>query len=108
MHTTAYYRFMLNRRKYDFSSEKNQQLIRERGISFEEIIMAIETGALLDVIPHPNTKKYPNQKVYVLNINNYVYAVPFVRQDSNSIFLKTIFPHRKLTKQYLGVINHES
>ena len=87
--------------QYDFSAEKNQQLIKERGISFEEVIAAISEGAVLDVLPHPNPAKYPNQKMYVLNMNNYVCLVPFVRKDKNTVFLKTIFPHRKLTKQYL-------
>ena len=90
---------------YNFSTEKNQQLIKDRHISFEEVIMAIQEGRLLDILPHPNQVKYPHQKVYVLDINCYVYVVPFVRQDENSVFLKTIFPHRKLTKQYLkGII----
>lgn len=86
---------------YDFSAEKNQFLIKERGISFEAIITAISEGAIIDILPHPNLDKYPNQKIYVLNINDYVYLVPFVEKDKETIFLKTIFPHRKLTKQYL-------
>jgi uncharacterized DUF497 family protein len=87
--------------QYDFSAEKNQQLIKQRGISFEEVIMAIEQGAILDILPHPSPAKYPNQEIYVLNINNYVYLVPFVRKDKNTVFLKTIFPHRQSTKHYL-------
>lgn len=87
--------------QYDFSAEKNQQLINERGISFEEVIAAIEEGGVLDILPHPNPAKYPNQEIYVVNINNYVCLVPFVRKDKNTVFLKTIFAHRKLTKQYL-------
>ncbi len=89
------------KQQYDFSAEKNQQLIKERGISFEEVIAAISEGAVLDILPHPNPAKYPNQKIYVLNLNNYVCLVPFIRKDENTVFLKTIFPHRKLTKQYL-------
>ncbi|OGO92793.1 MAG: toxin [Coxiella sp. RIFCSPHIGHO2_12_FULL_42_15] len=88
---------------YEFSAEKNQQLINERGISFDEVVAAIEEGALLDIVPHPNPAKFPNQEIYILNINSYVYLVPFVRKDKNTVFLKTIFPHRKLTKQYLKV-----
>lgn len=86
---------------YEFSEEKNCRLIIERGISFEEVIAAIEEGSLLDVIPHPNSQKYPNQKIYVVNINDYICLVPFVRKDKETVFLKTIFPNRKLTKQYL-------
>jgi len=80
--------------QYDFSAEKNKQLTKERGISFEEVIAAIKEGAILDILPHPNPAKYPNQKIYVLNINNHVYLVPFIRKDKNTLFLKTIFPHR--------------
>ena len=86
---------------FDFSAEKNQQLLRERGISFETVITAIECGAVLDILPHPNAVKYPHQEMYVIDINDYVYVVPFVKKDSNHVFLKTIFPQRKLTKQYL-------
>src|SRR3990167_4550568 len=86
---------------YEFSADKNQYLIKERGISFEDVVVAIEEGALLDVVPHPNPTKYPNQEMYVVNINNYVHLVPFIRKDKNTVFLKTIIPHRKLTKLYL-------
>ncbi len=92
---------------YDYSAEKNQQLIKERGISFEEVITAILEGAIIDVLPYPNQVKYPHQKMYVLNINDYVYVVPFVEKDVDNIFLKTIFPDRKLTRQYLRGGNDE-
>lgn len=90
-----------NEWRYDFSSEKNQQLIETRNISFEEVIVAIEQNAIIDILPHPNPRKYPNQKLLILEIDHYIYVVPYVEQNENSIFLKTIFKHRKLTKQYL-------
>ncbi len=77
---------MFNHQKYSFSNEKNLQLIIERGISFEEVIMAIEDGAPLDIIKNPNREKYSNQDMYIVNINNYVYVVPFVPQDANHVF----------------------
>ena len=86
---------------YDFSAEKNQQLIRERDISFEEIIAALSDGKLLDILEHPNPEKYAHQRMYVVDISGYIYLVPFVRQSENRVFLKTIFPSRKLTKLYL-------
>lgn len=86
---------------YDFSAEKNQQLIDIRGISFEEIIAALGDGKLLDILEHHNSEKFSHQKIYVIDINGYVYLVPFVRQSENRVFLKTIFPSRKLTKLYL-------
>jgi hypothetical protein len=86
---------------YEFSAEKNQQLIEERYISFEDIIAAVSNGKLLDTISHPNKTKYPNQPIYVIEINGYAHLVPFVRKDKYTVFLKTIIPSRKLTKKYL-------
>lgn len=85
---------------YDFSAQKNALLIEERGISFEEIILAISEGGLLDIIEHPNPDSYPTQKVYVVEIENYVYLVPFVENKDGTLFLKTVFPSRKFTKKY--------
>lgn len=92
----------MNERQYDFSVEKNQELKEKRSISFEEIIAAIQSGSLLSVINHPNKEKYPNQQMYIIDIDGYIYAVPFVRKNKNTVFLKTIFKSRKLTKQYLA------
>jgi hypothetical protein len=89
---------------FEFSADKNQLLIKERRICFEGVIAAIEGGKLLDIIEHHNIEKYPNQKIYVLDINSYIYLVPFVRKDKYTIFLKTIFPSRKLTKKYFGKV----
>jgi uncharacterized DUF497 family protein len=87
--------------EYEFSAEKNQQLIKERGISFEDVVAAFADGKLLDVVVHHNSSKYPAQEIYMLDINGYVYLVPFVRKDKQTVFLKTIFPSRKMTKKYL-------
>lgn len=84
----------------DWNEEKNWKLKAEREISFEDVIVALEAGGLLDIIEHPNPKEYPNQKVLVVNIGNYVYLVPFV-ESKEKYFLKTIFPSRKMTKKYL-------
>lgn len=86
---------------FDWDIEKNEKLISSRGVSFEEVIAILESGYVLDVIDHPNQKKYAHQKMYVVEINGYVYLVPFV-SDKNKIFLKTIIPNRKAQKKYLG------
>jgi uncharacterized DUF497 family protein len=86
----------------NWSPEKNQSLINERGVSFEDVVFYLQQGGLLDDVEHPNDDKYPNQRVFVLNIDGYVYLVPYV-EDRKEIFLKTIIPSRKATKQYLGV-----
>ena len=85
---------------YQWDDEKNAILKETRGVSFEQVVMHIENGDVLDVMTHPNEAKYPHQQVLVVNMNDYAYAVPFVEQG-NERFLKTIVPNRKLTKQYL-------
>lgn len=86
---------------FDWPQDKNAKLKADRNISFEKVVWHIENGDLLDIIEHPNPSKYPNQKIYIVNIDNYVYCIPFVESDSN-VFLKTIFPSRKLTSNYFG------
>lgn len=86
---------------YNWNPDKNQELIVDRSVSFEEAIFRIEHGGLLDDIAHPNASNYPNQRIFVICIREYVYLVPYVESD-DEIFLKTIIPSRKFTKLYLG------
>lgn len=92
---------------YTFSPEKNLQLIEERGVSFEEVIAAIDNGQILDVLSHPNKEKYSNQRIYVIHMRMYVYLVPFVTDKNGNIFLKTIIPSRKAKQQYLQEEDNE-
>ena len=85
----------------NWNSTKNQQLISERGISFEDIVFYLQQGALLDDVEHPNSDKYPKQRMFVINIDDYVYLVPYV-ENTKEIYLKTVIPSRKATKIYLG------
>ena len=87
--------------EFEFDTKKNLVLKEKRGISFEEVILLISEGCLLDVVQHPNTQKYPKQFIYVVDVSGYVYLVPFV-QKGKKIFLKTIYPSRKATKEYLN------
>lgn len=86
---------------FDWDREKNETLKDTRGISFEEIVFHIENGDELDVYPHPNQERYPNQLVSVVVVNDYAYLVPYVESE-DGIFLKTIIPSRKATKRYIG------
>jgi sortase (surface protein transpeptidase) len=88
-------------KRYNWNQEKNKILKAERNISFEEIIFHIKKGDELDVYPHPNQLRYPNQKISVVAVNKYAYLVPYVESE-NEIFLKTIMPSRKATKKYIG------
>ena len=85
---------------FSWNIEKNEQLKKERGISFEEVVFHIERGQLLDIVEHPHQEKYAGQRIFIVYINDYVYLVPFV-EDEQEVFLKTIIPSRKATKKYL-------
>ena len=82
-------------------SGKNHLLEETRGLSFEAIVHAIEQGGLLDILAHPNTKKFGHQLLLVVKISEYVWVVPVV-EDKHGLFLKTAFRSRKMTKKYLG------
>ena len=85
---------------YRWDNVKNEILKQIQNIGFEQIIMHINKGGLIDIIEHPNQNRYPNQKMLVVNVNEYIYLVPFVEEDQNVYFLKTIMPSRKATKKY--------
>ncbi|GAB4457156.1 MAG: hypothetical protein Kow0070_08590 [Anaerolineales bacterium] len=85
---------------FSWNEEKNELLREERQVSFEDVVFYIEQGFLLDVLEHPNQEKYKGQKIFVVQVDDYVYLVPFI-EDDREIFLKTIIPSRKATKKYL-------
>ena len=85
---------------FRWSPEKNEMLRIDRGVSFEAVVVAIETGGLLDILAHPNQAKYPRQRILVVAADDYAYLVPFV-EDEDCYFLKTIIPSRKATRDYL-------
>jgi uncharacterized DUF497 family protein len=85
-------------RHFAWNIEKNAQLIEERGISFERVVHHIENEEILDEIQHPNAERYPNQRIFIIEISNYAYLIPFVL-NGDEIFLKTIIPSRKATKK---------
>ena len=89
---------------YTWNSEKNELLKQDRDISFEEIVLNIQLGNELDIYDHPNQERYPKQKISVIAVECYAYLVPFV-ENNEEIFLKTIIPSRKATKQYIGESN---
>lgn len=85
---------------FDWDAKKNQTLKEERDIGFEEVVIAIEEGRLLAVLVHHNQRRYPNQKIFAVMVEEYAYLVPFV-EDEEKIFLKTIIPSRKATQEYI-------
>lgn len=86
--------------KFEWDPKKNGRLKEKRGISFEEIVELITLKSLLAVINHPNSEKYPGQRIFIVNIDGYAWAVPF-EMRGDRVRLITAYPSRKLTKIYL-------
>lgn len=86
---------------FDWDDDKNNLLKEKRNISFEEIELSIANNKLLEVIEHPNKQKYPNQRMFIVEVRDYAYIVPFI-EDEEKYFLKTIYPSREATKKYLN------
>ncbi len=86
---------------FRWNAGKNEALKADRGLSFERVVVAIESGGLLDILAHPNKAKYPKQQVLVVAFDNYAYLVPFA-EEKDHFFLKTVIPSRKATRDYLN------
>jgi uncharacterized DUF497 family protein len=84
---------------FRWDPRKNALLKAGRGVSFEDVVLAIEAGGLLDIVEHPNPTRYPSQGVFVVVIASYVHLVPHV-EETEHVFLKTIIPSRKATRDY--------
>jgi uncharacterized DUF497 family protein len=80
-----------------WDEDKNTKLKLERNVSFELISEIILNETYVAVLDHP---KKQNQNIFVLEINNYIYAVPFIINKNSDIILKTAYPSRKLHKKY--------
>lgn len=85
---------------FRWSTDKNLKLLAERGASFEQVVVAIESGGLLDILAHPNTRKYPKQRLLVVTWDGYAYLVPYI-EEAEYFFLKSVIPGRKATRDYL-------
>lgn len=86
---------------YAWSPEKNEWLKRERGVCFEDVVFHIQSGDEVDVFEHPNQGRYPGQMISIVVMERHAYLVPFVESE-NEIFLKTIIPSRKASREYVG------
>jgi hypothetical protein len=85
--------------RYEWDPKKNEQLKQERNISFEQVLFHLAEGDVWKIGPHPDPEKYPGQKIYFVKMEGYIYLVPHVNQP-DCIFLKTIIPSRKATRDY--------
>jgi hypothetical protein len=86
---------------FRWSPEKNELLRAQRGVGFESVVVAIESGGLLDVLVHPNPERYPRQLIAVVDLGGYAVLVPYAEADDH-LFLKTVIPSRKANRDYLG------
>lgn len=86
---------------FDFNDEKNTLLVKTRGVSFEMVIEILKSGASVKIVKSPNKSKHPNQDVFLVEIDGYMCAVPFVKTH-DGYYLKTIYASRKFTKLYLS------
>jgi hypothetical protein len=86
---------------FAWDEDKNNLFKETRNKSFEEIVLSISSTKLLDVVEHPNKQKYPNQKIFIVEVRDYAYIVPFI-EDEEKYFLKTIYPSRVATEKYLS------
>ena len=86
--------------EFDWDDLKNETLQRVRGVCLEDVLVCIRNGGVIDVIRHPDRDRYPSQSIIVLNMEGYVWLVPYVKSRGVR-FLKTIIPSRKATREYL-------
>jgi uncharacterized DUF497 family protein len=83
----------------EWNEQKNETLKKTRNVCFEDVENCILNDEVIDVLPHHNPEKYPNQRIFVVRLADYIYYVPFV-EDDKKIFLKNIIPSRKLNAKY--------
>jgi uncharacterized DUF497 family protein len=78
---------------------KNNQLQKQRNISFEEATQIILNGDYLDILENPARKE---QYIFIIMLNDYIHVVPFIVDNDNNMVLKTIYPSRKFHHIYGG------
>jgi uncharacterized DUF497 family protein len=85
---------------FRWDNEKNEMLRKNRGVCFEQVVILMERGDVLDTIEHLKQDRYPGQKIAIVQIDDYAYLVPYV-EKSEELFLKTIIPSRKATNKFV-------
>jgi hypothetical protein len=85
---------------FRWNPDKARELLAECGVLFEQVVVAIEGGGLLEVLAHPRTKKFPNQRLLVVSWDSYAHLGRYV-EEPECFFLKTVIASRKATREYL-------
>jgi len=86
---------------FDWNDEKNEFLESTRGICFEDVIIHVQNGCVIEVVRHPNRERYPKQNIMFLDVKGYIYLMPYIKSRGTR-FLKTIIPSRKANPEYLS------
>jgi uncharacterized DUF497 family protein len=85
---------------FRWDNDKNESLKSTRGVCFEQVVLLMERGEVIDAIEHPNQERHPERKIAVVIIDAYAYLVPYV-EHNEEIFLKTVIPSRKATNKHV-------
>lgn len=93
-------------RQISWSEQKSKELLLKRGVSFDDVLSALQDDRFLAIEEHPNRLKYPHQKILIVRLYGYVYIVPFV-ESNEGLFLKTIYPDRKYHAKYTRSENEQ-
>jgi len=80
-----------------WDEDKNNKLITKRNISFNEISEILLREEYLDILENPNRK---DQLIFIICLQDYIYAVPFIIDENENIILETAYPSRKFNKIY--------
>lgn len=89
-------------KSFEWNNEKNLWLMAIRQVCFEDVVREVTERRVLDDFEHPDQKRYPNQKIFIVKINGYACRIPYV-ENQETVFLKTIIPSRQATKKYLKI-----
>ena len=83
--------------------EEKDEIVRRRvwwqGIGFEDIAKAIQSWQKANEAQN-DSQKYDHQGMFIVNINDYPYKVPFHKINDDTYYLITFYPSRK-HKSYL-------
>ncbi len=93
-------RYSTSMPEYTWDDAKNEWLRLNRGLSFDDVVYHLEHGGLLADVLHPNQSLHPEERLYIINIEDYAYEVPFYRAGDIET-LMTAYPSRKYTRAYL-------
>ena len=82
---------------FEWDPKKAEKVLTERGIRFEDVESEVRADRFLDV-KVKNQKDHPDQKMFVVRIENYAVCAPYVKVGVNRARLVTAFKSRIFNK----------